>query len=96
MVWSDACEEFAQKFATVEEKLERYMADHAAALPRDALERLTSTLQKIEIAKVEGVHGEEVSSAAQEIAGEILEELEAVENELHAVVRMQADTTLAT
>jgi hypothetical protein len=91
MEWSDACEDFASNFEKVEKELEAYMATHGAALNRKALDRLSKAIEQTESGKFE-VSGDTVSGQGTDIAGKVMEELEAVEKELHEAVWSQSST----
>ena len=87
MEWDDACEDFARKFDEVEEELERYRATHGAALQRDTLNRLSSAITKASWGKVEVEVDEGIK-----LAGQVMEELGKVEEELHEAVWSQSST----
>lgn len=91
MEWSDACEDFAGDFATVEKELEAYMSRYGAALNRKALDRLSKALQETTLGKFE-VSGDTVTREGMDIAGRVMEELQAVEDELHEAVWSQSST----
>lgn len=91
MEWEDACEDFASDFEKVGKELEGYLATHGAALNRKALDRLLKAIAQTESGKFE-VSGDTVSSKGIDIAGEVMEELEAVEKELHEAVWSQSST----
>jgi hypothetical protein len=91
MEWEDTCQAFAVNFGKVEKELEGYMATHGAALNRKALDRLSNAIMETESGKFE-VSGDAVSGKGIDIANKGMNELEAVENELHAAVWSQSST----
>ena len=92
MEWGEACEDFASNFADVEEKLERYLAAHGAALIQPVLNRLTNAITKCSVGKFEVRQFDDVSTKGIEIAEEVMRELEVVENELRDGLRSQSST----
>ena len=91
MEWDSTRREFALNFAIVEEKLEKYVATHGAALQQRPLDRLSSAIGAAAEWKFE-VSREFVSQEAIEIAGMVIERLEKVENELREAVWSQSST----
>jgi hypothetical protein len=91
MDWDDACEDFASDFEKVEKELEGFMAMHGAALTRKALDRLSNALEHTASGKFE-VSGDSVSAKGVVIAGKVMDELQAVEKELHEAVWSQSST----
>jgi hypothetical protein len=91
MDWGDACEAFARNFEKVEKELEGYMATHGAALNGKALERLSNAIEQTASGKFE-VTRDSVTGAGVDIAGKVMEELQAVEKELHEAVWSQSST----
>ena len=91
MEWDDACEDFARKFDEVEKELERYRATHGAALQQDTLNRLSSAIDKASLGKFQ-VKKDVVLYEGRDLAGQVMEELEKVEKELHEAVWSQSST----
>ena len=90
MEWGEACEEFASNFADVEEKLERYLAAHGAALIQPVLNRLTDAITKCSVGKFEVRRFDDVSTKGIEIAEKVMRELGVVEEELRDGLRSQS------
>ncbi len=67
------------------------MATHGAALSRNALDRLSNAIAQTSSGKFE-VSGDTVSKEGIDIANKVMDELEAVEKELHQTVWSQSST----
>jgi hypothetical protein len=94
MDWHEACEDFASNFENVEKELEGYMATHGAALNQKALDRLSNALEQTASGKFEvsGDTGDTVSGEGIDIADKVMDELRAIEKELHEAVWSQSST----
>ena len=90
MDWGDACEDFASNFADVEEKLERYLAAHGAALIQPVLNLLTDAIAKCSEGKFEVKQFDDVSPKGIEIANKVMGELGVVEKKLRDGLRSQS------
>lgn len=89
MEWDDACEDFAHRFNKATKQLENFVGTHGAALDGGTLEKLSVAIGKADAGKFE-VKQNTVTSEGIKTAGEVLNELEQIENELHESVRSQS------
>ena len=86
-------EDFTEDFGRVQKELEQYREAHAAALPRETLDRLDAVIEKaregtvaVELGRQQSPDGRP-SGHALKLAGEVARELKEIQDELWQAIR---------
>lgn len=86
-------EDFTEDFSRVQKELEQYREAHAAALPRETLDRLDAVIDKAREGTVavelgqQWSHDGRPSGYALKLAGEVAGELKKIQDELWQAIR---------
>ncbi len=90
MEWEDAREDLAFRFEEVEERLKQYRTTHGAVLQQRTSDRLSGAITNAGWGQRE-VEQNDISSEGIDLAGRVIEELQAVERELLEAVQPRLD-----
>ena len=90
MDWEDACKALAFRFEEVEKRLKQYRATHGAVLRPGTFERLSGAITNAGWGQY-GVERNDISPEGIDLAGRVIEELQAVEKELQEAVQPRLD-----
>lgn len=91
MDWHDACEEIAHNFAAIEKRLDKYLANHGAALDDTAVSKLIDCIRLAATGKFE-IHNGHVNPNAIQSASDLCDGLRDVEEIMLKKVRSQSIT----
>jgi len=87
--WGEACDDIAQNFRRIEQKLNTYLANYGAVLQKEVKDLISSCITIASVNKFE-VSGSDISIEANKAADKLYTKLESAEKELLNQVHSQS------